>query len=213
VRRLLIFAAFLALLSLSTAFAASFSTQAEDVASFTTEVSIPVPEPEPTTFWLRGSSSTLPGSLVRPDPGDSDITFKFLVRDTESVQEQNETNKYHVWQTPTVTGAPLVIGGPTELVIFHGTFSNSRITAGLFDCPAAAAAASTVATGCVQIGASAVGTLPNPLDFVTVDFGNVPTTSIAVGHRLRVKVINQAANSTGNFFIWWGEMSRLELGE
>jgi hypothetical protein len=198
-RRILLFAALLSLVGLSTAFAASFTTQAEDVASFTTQVSISVPTTQPpvpaTTYFLRGPASTLPGELSL-NAQNAPVQDKQIKKDSKTVQQQDEATKYHTWQTLTVAGTPLTIGGEARLYITQKNEGGSRLTAGLFSCPAAAPPAST---GCAQIGPSAVGPVPSGTGFVdiTVVFPNLPLTSIPVGNQLRLKIVNTDKDSAG----------------
>ncbi|MGK2949370.1 MAG: hypothetical protein ACSLFP_12390 [Acidimicrobiales bacterium] len=225
-RRVFLFAALLSLVGLSTAFAASLTTQSEDVASFGSDVSISVPTTQPPpavqAFFLRGDSDSPPG-LLSPTPLQSNVETRLIKKDSQTVQAQADATKYFVWRTDTVVGAPLVVGGTTRLTIEQKAQAGSRLTAGLFSCPASAAISSTAATGCIQIGPSAVGTVPgNGFDEVTVSFGNVPTSSIPVGNQLRLKIVNRDKDdagvvvSTKDFDVAWGynpaRKARLEFG-
>jgi len=226
VRRVPLFAALLLLLGLSTAFAASFATESEDIASFTTQVSISVPTTQPPapprTFFLQGDPTILPG-ILSTTAVQSNTVSRDVIKDTLEVQPQADATKYFVWQGPTVAGSPLVVGGNTRLTMEQKDEAGSRLTAGLFNCPAAAPVASTVATGCVQIGTSAVGTEPvGGFDQITVSFGNLVYTTIPVGNQLRLKVVNRDKDgvgvviSTRDFKVAWGynpaRQARLEFG-
>jgi hypothetical protein len=220
-RRVVLFAALLSLVGLSTAFAASLSTQSEDIASFTTDVSISVPVTAQ-SFFLRGDPDTPPGMLSTA-PLQANVVSYLIKKDTKAVQEQDDVTKYFVWQSSTITGVPLVVGGTTRLIMEQKDEQGSRLTAGIFSCPAAAAIASTAATGCVQIGTSAVGSEPvGGFDEVTVSFGTLSSTTIPVGNQLRLKVVNRDKDdggvvvSTKDFQVAWGynpaRQARLEFG-
>jgi hypothetical protein len=211
VRRLLLFAGFLSLLGLSTAVAASFTVQAEDVTSFTTPVSIEEPPPPGilATYWLRGMSNNLPG-VLDPNPQSTDpVRSKRVEAGSTSVESQTATSHYHNWQTAPAPASGLTIQGQVTLRTYLNG-GTGPVTAGLFDCPPGATPAST---GCTQIAGdatSAAGVGENST--VSVDLGVVDHT-IPEGNRLRVQVVILTGGQTAN--VQWGyksnRPSRLEV--
>jgi len=204
VRRLLLFAAFLSLLGLSTAFAASFSVQSEDIASFTTDVSITVPPTPstPQTLYLSGDDSTVPGLLATNPPEDTSINSRSIDQGTGSVQSQTNVLRYHSWETEPVRGSPWVLTGAVLRAFQNGSIA--PMTVALFSCPPAATPDST---GCTQIGVdqSSAGTESAGTE-VVVTFA-FTSASIPVGDRLRLQVIDLTNN---NWNIQWGYKSNRE---
>ncbi len=200
-RRVLLFAAFLLLLGLSTAMAASFEVQAEDITSFTTEVSISVPT-TPDSYYLRGGNSVLPGVLDNdPDPEVTDpVRTKEVLLGTGTVQSQTQTSYFHSWET-TVGG--ITLSGPASLRIFQNGGAD-QVTAALFDCPTNAGA---TAAACTQIGTDAVSVDDGLTGYVerVVSFGNVGY-SIAPDRRLRVQIAN-LQDSSSKWSVQWGYKS------
>jgi hypothetical protein len=215
-RRLLLFAALLVLVGLSSAFAASFSTQSEDIASFTTDVSISVPDnptPFPNVIYVRGDSATPLGalSLVTPTANDN-VKTKLLVLSTEAIGVQAGATKYFAWATPTAPAQGYSLTGDVTLSVEQKDGGANRMTAALLSCPADAPI-TTVTTGvspCVQI---AVGISPavgggNGFLTRTVSFPDVSAT-IPSGSQLRLKIVNRATDgattlSTKDFTVQWG---------
>jgi hypothetical protein len=207
-RRVFLFAALLSLVGLSTAFAASFSTQSEDVASFTTDVDITVPNP-PTSYFLGGNDSILPGTLSATPVADSSVNSKAIDPGVLNVKAQTDTKKYHSWQTLPMPPGGLVLNGPAVLRIFQNG-SVDVATAGLFDCPGGPPLAPT--TACTQIAGdtSSSGTESAGTE-VPIDFGYL-NAMIAEGRTLRVQVVNLTAKKWN---LQWGyktnRESRLDL--
>jgi len=215
VRRLLTFAALLVLVGLSTAFAASFGTQSEDVASFTTDVSISVPTtqgptPFPPTIYVRGDSDTPLGLLALTPPTENDsVRSKDLLLSTEAIGAQATLTKYFAWATPAAPAQGYSLTGDVTLSVHVMGGSTNRITAGLFSCPAAAAI-ETVTPTCTTI---AVGIAPaigggNGFLVRTVSFPDVSAT-IPAGSQLRLKIVNRSPDgstvlSTGTMRLAWG---------
>ena len=208
-RRVFLFAAFLLLLGLTSAFAASFDVQAEDVASFTTPVSISVPDPPvvPGSYFLRGEVSTLPGLLDDLPTGSDPVRTKSVERGVVGVQAQTLTDHLHSWQTPAAPAGGIELDGPAVLRIYQNG-GTDRLTAALFDCPPAVASVPAPTTTCTQI------TTPDrvsPDDGLTgyaehaVDFGDVAYT-VPQHRHLRVQIVN-FQHSTKKWSVQWGYKS------
>jgi hypothetical protein len=216
-RRVLLFAAFLLLLGLSTAFAASFDVRAEDVASFSSDVAISVPS-QPQTLYVKnqpnqrqGDTPAVPGVLDPNPPPNSPVSKKTLVRDARAVdQSQSDRTKYHAWQSGGTDPAFTISGTATLYIESNG--GANQITAGLFECwqpddpddLSGMTVDSDVPTGhgCVLIstatstgGSSASGYSERTTQLT------VPATLVETGHRLRLKLVNRSAS---DWSIQWG---------
>lgn len=206
-RRIGLFAVFLLLLGLTTAVASSFDVQAEDIASFSTDVDISVPDP-PTasgTFFLRGPSSVLPGLLdSNPDETTSDpVRTKAVELGTLGVQAQTAVDFHHSWETPAAPVGGLQLSGPAFLRIYQNG-GTDRLTAALFDC---ASGAATSSSDCTQLTADVTSPLDGETGYAerTVDFGTVSAT-ITEGRHLRVQIVN-FVSSTRKWSAQWGYKS------
>ena len=216
-RRLLVFAAFLLLLGLSTAFAASFDVQAEDVTSFSSDVSISVPSVSRPLYvknapnQRQGDDPTVPGVLDPNPPPNSPVSKKTLVRDARAIdQSQSDRAKYHAWQTGGSDPAFTISGTATLYIESNG--GTNQITVGLFECWQPDDPADLVGMtidsdtplghGCALISSatSTGGTAASGYSERRADIA-VPTTLIESGHRLRVKVVNRSAS---DWSIQWG---------
>lgn len=201
-RRVLLFAAFLLLLGLTTATAASFDVQAEDIASFTTDVSISVPDPpaRPGSYFLRGEAGVLPG-LLEDDPAGTDpVRTKEILPAGSTVQAQVADGYRHSWQTMPSETETLRLKGPAQLRIFQNG-NTDRVTAALFDC-----APNAETTGCTQLGGDRISTVDGGgyverfVDFAPLDHDIVP------GRVLRVQIINNIPLPAANqkWSVQWG---------
>lgn len=205
-RRLLIFAALLSLLGLSTAFAASFTVQSEDIASFTTDVSISVPTTTvpstPRILYLSGDEATNPGLIAESPPEDHSVNSLSIGCCSTSVQSQITAGKYHSWETAPIT-VPMTIIGPAVLRTFQNG-SIGPIQAGLFVCPATATPTSV---GCQQVGTdrSSLGTESSGTE-VAISFSFAEAT-IPVGSTLRLQIVKP---TNDNWNIQWGYKSNRE---
>lgn len=197
-RRLLLFAGFLTLIGLSTAMAASFSVQTEDITTFDTDVSISVPTTSSRTYFLSGSEAVLPGGLSTSPETDatSGVRSKSVAPGTGTVKSQSAPDKYHSWQTVAASPTALVLNGPASLLVTL-TGAGSGLTAALFSCPASATPTSQL---CTQIAADTLGGPGLTNNEVIVDFGSVSAT-IPVGEQLRVQVMN---SGTKSWNVQWG---------
>jgi len=215
-RRVFVFAALLSLVGLSTAMASSFSFQAEDVSSFTTEVSISVPDqPVPLTdqIYVRGPASEATGTLdLQPPAANDSVTGRLLVLSTEPIELQADPTKYFTWQTPDAPPTGYSLNGAVTLWISQNGGGSNLMTAGLFSCPATAPSSSVTggAVPCTLLRAAiaAPGVGGAGYQERTVSFGTV-TASIPAGHQLRLKVVNRAQDgavvlSTSSWDLQWG---------
>jgi hypothetical protein len=205
-RRVFLFAALLSLVGLSTAFAASFSTQAEDIDSFSTAVSISVPQNQLRSYYLSGADSVLPGLISQSPPPSSSVNSKSLDPGTLDTQAQIDTGKMHSWQTDPAPAGGLLLSGPATARIFQNG-GDDPITAALFICPTAA---TTATSACARVTADVSGTATMSGE-VPISFGNVSATVLA-GQRLRLVVVNRGAHK---YNLQWGyktnRESRLDL--
>ncbi|HEX4868471.1 MAG TPA: hypothetical protein VFV32_12735 [Acidimicrobiales bacterium] len=208
-RRVLLFAVGLSLLGLSSAFAASFTVQAEDIHSFSTPVSISVPSTSLVALYLGGEDNVLPGELATAANAtvDTSVNSKAIDPGTLSVQAQTNTARYHSWQTVPAPAGGLVLNGPAMLKLFQNG-SVGTVKAGLFDC----ATASTATTACTQFAGDSSSLGGESASTETpVDFGSV-TYTISAGRVLRLQIVNPSAHAWN---VQWGyksnRQSRLEL--
>lgn len=201
-RRVLLFAAFLLLLGLTTATAASFDVQAEDITSFSQAVDIDVPDPpvRPGSYFLRGQRNEIPGFLDDQPTGSDPVRTKEVQPGSGTVQSQADTDFFHNWEV--VAGSEGIhLAGPAVLRIYQNGGAD-RVTARLFNCPSDAGLTSG---SCAPI---AVADATNPADGATgyteraVDFGPI-TVDIDPGRRLRVQIAN-LAESTAKWSVQWG---------
>jgi hypothetical protein len=225
VRRVVVFAALLALVGLSTAFAAGFAVQTEDVGSFTTDVSITVPTtPIPALLYVRGNASGAAGTLDLQAPVSNDsFTSKLIALSTESLQSQVDPAKFFTWQSPAAPGSGWVVSGTVSLYISQNNGGVNKMTAGLFSCAAAVPPDSSDTGQCqpIAIAVGDAGDSGNGFQERVVHFGTVPTTTIPAGHQLRLKIVNRAQEpvgtvvSTSGWSLQWGYLpsrqSRLEV--
>lgn len=220
-RRLLLFAALLSLVGLTTAFAASFSVQSEDIKSFSSPVSISVPTTTSTTaasttttttpptvftkYYLSGMPGTLPGPLnPLPESDQNNVQAKPIAPGTGTVQSQTLAVRYHSWQIAAPTGG-LSLSGYLKLVVTQvGTPGTLR--AAVFDCPADAGVTSLT---CTRFAGDSDGVEAG--NVTTVSFGQVSRV-IPAGRILRVQLMNA---SLKDWSVQWGykqnRESRLEV--
>lgn len=218
-RRVLLFAAFLLLLGLTTATAASFDVQAEDITSFSTSTTIVTPPPPPPpgaiVYYLRGQPATQPGVLdPAPDPDTSDpVRSKRLLPRLKSLQEEDDPDRYHVFEAG---AASITVAAARAAVYING--GSGRIMVGLLECPPLAATSSNVASGCVLFAEGVV--VSSGTGEQSVSLAPAATRTIPATNRLRMKVLNDnpvnPQNSNGTEFnVQWGyksnRPSRLEV--
>lgn len=217
-RRVLLFAAFLLLLGLSTAMAASFEVQAEDITSFTTDVSIGVPPTNDVVFYIKnnpdqpsGRDPLVPGWLDSNPPGNNNVDQKQIVHDAALPIDASHTDptKYHAWQSDPLLDAVTVGGTATLYVSSNG--GTNELRAGLFECwtplptepqPATVDVDLPQGVKCALIGAgtSSGGTNSNGYTERTALLP-LATTAIEAGHSLRLKIVN---NTDATWNLQWG---------
>ena len=206
-RRVFFFAALLSLVGLSTAFAASFSTQSEDVDAFSTAVSISVPQSHVVAYYFSGADLVLPGVLSPAPAPDNSVNSKAIEPGTLSTKLQTDATKMHSWQTAPVPVGGLVLQGTSTVRVFQNG-SVGPATAGLFVC----ASATTATDDCTQIAGdvSSLGTESAGTE-VPISFGNLSTT-VPADSVLRVVIVNLG---TKKWNLQWGyktnRESRLDL--
>lgn len=130
-RRVVLFAAFLLLLGLTTATAASFDVQAEDITSFSTEVDISVPlQSEP--LYIRGSNTQLPGVLDPSNAGNNSVTNKSIVATPTPVDQRHvDETTYHAWES--AADRTLYVGGEATIYLNQ---KGGNLFAAVFECSA-----------------------------------------------------------------------------
>jgi hypothetical protein len=232
VRRVVLFGLLLALVGMSTAFAASLSVQTEDIATFTTDVSIsvptsttsttmPPPAPFPATIYVRGAADTGVGSLdfVAPAKNDS-VTRRLLVLSTEPIELQTTPSMYLTWKSQIAPAQGYLLSGSVTLYIEQNGGAANRVTAGLFICPSTVPDSTTVTlpdlttvpppATCtvVDVASAAPGTNGEGYQERRVSFGAVGPVVIPPGQQLRLKVVNRANDgqvlSTEDVDLQWG---------
>jgi hypothetical protein len=226
VRRFLIFVVVLLALGITTAVAASFDVSTEDIASFSTETSISVPDPPglPFAYALRGPETLLPGLLdtnLGPNGAyGTQVNSKRIAVGSPSLTTPPSDNHFHSWETPPF-GSPLRLNGPATLWIDQSGGPNV-LTAGLFDCPPPSAPGTrTPIASCVLIagpdsnpGNEGDGMVERGAHFRQGADTHIGYT-IPVGHTLRVQVVNLATGNNQAWNIQWGyklnRQARLEL--
>lgn len=184
-RRLLLFAASLVMLGLTTATAASFDVQAEDIASFTSDVSIPVPADPSTKYFLvlTGGVDWLSTDSDDLLPGDPlEATF--------------EPGQWREWNTDPLTAGLALVGRHVDLQVFKNGGAGS-VAASIYDC---AAGATTGAADCPLRATLSAGSLTNGVHVLRL---SAPTGNVTAGRQLRLRIENDGAS--GSFKIQWGK--------
>jgi hypothetical protein len=194
VRRVGLFAAFLLLLGLTTATAASFDVQAEDITSFSTPVSIPVPTGQ--VYYLRGAPPL--GSLSPELEQDTSKVFSMSLDPGGTLGTSGSTPPHMVWQTAPLT-SPLRVVSPVVRLYITQTGPTGTIAAGLYDCGTG---------GCTIMGTAST----TPTELVAVlDFESFDRT-VPAGNWLQLAVVNLGTKA---YNIQWGykenRPARLEI--
>jgi hypothetical protein len=192
VRRVLFVGLGLSVLGLAVAVANKFDSKAEDVATFTTNVSISVPSRNlPPTIFITGD-----GALVLTPPANHNTTTKRIIRDTASLETQTNPQRYVTFEGPPAPAGGYVLQGYVKLFMDQDELGTDRMTAGLLDCPASEPNAST---GCTTIALAVADIHPdggNGFKERTVQFGPVSYT-IPQGNELRLKIVNRQEQPPG----------------
>ncbi len=187
-RRLLLFAVLLSMVSLTTAFAATFDVQAEDITSFSQEVDISVP-PQTQTFFLIGGSLPATLSPVPETQGGAVFSKRVRADAATSITDQADPTEFHSWQSAPLQ-SPLTVASPIARLYLTQNGGSGTITAGLFECDQLA---------CTLFGSSATQ-IEEGLEQI-LDFGPF-TRTIPAGKSMLLKVVNQA--NRGDWNIQWG---------
>jgi hypothetical protein len=207
------------LVGLTSAVASSFSTNVEDVESFTTSVSLTTPAnppvPFPPTLWVRGEDGAGTLDLAPPPAADAGWT-KLLVLGGEEVDLQTDPDEYVTWRSPVAPLGGFQLEGDVTLFIDQDRRDGDRMSGSLFVCPPEAPAHS----GDCQELVTSIGTvgvdqgddeLPDDFEERQLPFGRLHET-IPEGKELRLKVTNRRINfdgilSTRNWHLLWGYRS------
>lgn len=220
-RRVLLLLTLLAALTLSTALASSLDVQADNLESWQMEASISVPTttttttaPTYTAYYFRGSPKAnkndpfVPGQLDRTPTGEDNVQSKKLLPRVKTFEEEDDEDRYHVWQSPPVNSAavpPYVITVKSAKVFAYQNGGTGDITVGLFACPGNAAPYSGAGTGCdLLTKATATGSgdlVEIPLPALAAPF------TVAETERLRVKIVNDNDGTNDFFNVQWGYKS------
>lgn len=201
-RRVLLFAAFLLLLGLTTATAASFEVQAEDITSFSQAVTVTVPEPPlaGSTFYLVDAPAH--ARLVPDEPtstgGNEKASFDFGISDitTEDRGLQAGDKAYYVsWSSDPL---PLGLRYDNQTVRVHLTRTGTAgglLRAGLFACPPGAhpSTVTTTVPACAMLSDSVGGG-------ETIDIA-MATQQVPPGSQLRLKLVSASPQGSS---IQWG---------
>lgn len=186
-RRVLVFAAFLLLLGLSTATAASFDVHAEDITSFSESVTIttlpppvpPVPSDKP---WFLFRAPPAPGGLSQdPELGGPHKWKVFPLTAGQTPLSESHPDRYYVFSSGPLP-QPMAFVKQDVTFTPYLTAGGSGVTAMLLDC---APGASLPSTDCTVI---AQGTSTGS-DGVIV-FPDVDYPSLSADDELRLKVVN-----------------------
>ncbi|MGH9084842.1 MAG: hypothetical protein ACRDYW_05265 [Acidimicrobiales bacterium] len=208
-RRVLLLAALLSLVGLTTAFATSLSVQTEDITSFTDEVDISVPpKPLPPIIYIGGSGGDAVGPLILVKPTNNSTTDKLIVLDAAAVQPQVDTTKYFTWQTGGAPAQGWLLTGTVTLYLSQDGPGSNRMTAGLFECDASAPPDSASTTACTLLAAKVADSVASGSSGfkdreVHFDPIAVPVV-IDPGRQLRLKVVNQSPASAADWRLQWG---------
>lgn len=226
-RRGLLVLMVVSLVGLTSAVASSFSTNVEDVESFTTAVSLTTPGDPPLPFppilWVRGTDGA--GTLdFHPPPTPDSGWTKLLELGGEEVDEQLDPDEFVTWRGPTATVADLLLDGDVTLFIDQDGEDVDRMSGALFVCPSSAPLHSHTCTEIVNgVGTAGVdqggSEVPDDFEERQLHFGHV-TATVPRGMELRLKVTDRKVHiletlSTRNWRLLWGyrtdRQSRLEI--
>lgn len=188
-RRVLLFAASLLLLGLTTATAASFDVQAEDITSFSADVSIPTP---PQTLYLVDQYRLAPA-----------INDKQYSEDIPAGQSL-------AWESVALDAGLPVAGATIELNVYT-TAGDAIAAAGIYECPNVDG---TPTAGCFPLATKDFQAISNGIN--TVELVELPGVADKVrsGYRLRLQI----TALSGTFNVQWGKTasgrdSRLEFDQ
>jgi hypothetical protein len=221
VRRVGLFAALLLLLGLTTATAASFDVQAEDVTSFTTAVTITVPtthppQPPPAatgTYFMVDAPAN--ASLVTTQPtstgGNEKASFDFGPSNirTEERPLQTGNKAYYVSWRSSAIPLGMTFDNRTVRVFFTRTgATGGELVAGLFSCDPGVDPATVEGRGCRHLGDAQGGG-----ETIDIPVGATVVRQVDPGDELRLKMVSATTQSSS---IQWGykennRSARLEI--
>jgi len=175
VRRVLLFAAFLLLLGLTTATAASFDVQAEDITSFSADVDIPVTQ----TLYMV--------DRYRLDPELNDKQYSEDIPEGQSLS----------WESAALDAGLPVAGARVEFNVYT-TAGNAVASAGIYECPNVDA---TPIEQCFPLAVKDFQAISNGIN--TIELVELPgvTDQVRPGYRLRLQI----TSLSGTFNVQWGK--------
>jgi hypothetical protein len=192
VRRALVLLLGLSVLGLGVAAANSFSSNSEDLTTFTTDVSISVPSSFlPPVIYVSGD-----GTLELVEPPNHHTSTKDIILDSVSLESQADPARYITFASPPAPTGGFVLQGFVKLFIDQNRPGTNRMTAALLDCPASEPDASTGCTTIVLAVADPLNQGGNGFKERVVNFGSV-TYTIPQGNELRLKIVNRAQQPIG----------------
>lgn len=207
-RRLLVALVALVGAGLLTAQAADVSPPPVALESFSSSVSISVPDTTTTTepcapvaldqqLFVRtaGGVRVLDPAPAEP-PANDGFTTRTLSFANAPIESEADGNQYLVWRTGSAPPCGWTVAQPFVLTVRVQftpllTIGTPRLRARLFSCPATAADPST---SCIPLAQTGPGTTVIPTSFdagVSIDLGTV-TGSVPAGSQLRLKLIAEA---------------------
>jgi hypothetical protein len=210
-RRALLLLTGLSLFGLTVAVASSFDANTEDLTTFSTEVSISVPEADlpPEVYLTTDGQGGFALSLIAPL---KDNTNTVSVKWSEvALGQQDVAGFYVAWKSPPAPASGYRIQGNVALYLGQDQRMTDRMTAALLSCPPSAADASTTCSTLAQAvadvaqppatdvpctpGSSTTGPpAGNGFKERRICFGNLDVT-VPAGQELRLKIVNQGPAS------------------
>lgn len=213
-RRALLLLTGLSLFGLTVAVASSFEANTEDLTTFSTEVSISVPERTlPPEIYLRSDGDggfTL--DLIPPE-GNDPVTKQLVRLAATDLAAQASPGFYVAWKSPPAPSSGYLLQGNVALYLQQDGLLTHRMTAGLLSCPTSAPPAST---GCTTLALAVADQPAAPSTDVPcqpgqatggggggqgfkerrVCFGDLSVT-VPAGEELRLKVVNRSQQPVG----------------
>jgi hypothetical protein len=209
VRRVGLFAALLLLLGLTTATAASFDVQAEDITSFTTAVSITVPTTDPpapptapaVTYYMVDAPAN--ANLVSTQPtstgGNEKASFDFgpsnILTEERALQSGNKA--YYVsWRSGPIPPGMTFVNRIVRVHFTRTGAAGGQLVAGLFSCDPGVDPATVQGRGCRHLGDGESGG-----ETIDIIVGATSVEQIDPGDEFRLKMVSATTQSSS---IQWG---------